>query len=96
MINFSFGDTFDLFNIDVEITIGETMVGSKHLSGIYQMVVMQCSELINQTAQDERPMKIVFRGKKTLDLPNGNTVEKPARVIFANTKYADNFELNYE
>ena len=96
MINFSFGGTIDMIDVDVEITIGEALVGSKHLSGIYQMVVMQCSELINQAAQDERPMKIVFHGKKTLDLPNGNTVEKPARVIFANTKYADNFELNYE
>lgn len=96
MINFSFGGTIEMFNLDVEVTIGEVIVGSQKLSAPYQMAVLQCQDIIQQTAQDDRPMKIVFRGEKMIDLPNGDTISKPARVIFANSKYCDNFELDYK
>lgn len=94
MINFNFGGPIDLFDIDVDITIGEQMVGTQHLNAPYQMVVMQCQELVNQVAQDKRPMKIEMRGKKLIDLPNGDTVEKPSKLVYANNLYVKNFGLD--
>ena len=85
-----------MFDLDVEITIGNQVIGTQHLSAPYQMIVMQCQDVVNQASQDDRPMKVVFSGTKLMDLPNGDTVEKPARVVYANRKYIDNFNLNYE
>ena len=90
-----FGGGADVMEVDIEITIGDQTMGRQHLAAPYQMVAMQCQEVVNQVAQDERPMKVVIYGNKTIDLPNGNTTEKPARLIYANNKYVDNFELDY-
>ena len=85
-----------MFDIDAEITVGDQVVGSQHLSAPYQIIIMQCQEVVNQIAQDARPMKAVFRGERLINLQNGDTISKPARLIYANNKYIDNFELNYE
>ncbi len=94
MINFNFGGTIEMFDLDVDITIGDTKVGTQHLNGPQQMVMMQCQELVNNVAQDSRPMKIEMRGKKLLELPNGDTVEKPSKLIYANNLYVKNIGLD--
>ena len=106
MISFSFGGTpggfgnfgFDMetMDLDVELTIGSDIVESRHFKAPYQMIVAQCQQLVNQIAQDQRPMKVVFRGTKNVELPNGDIAQKPSRLIYANNKYTENFSLDYE
>ena len=92
---------FQSFNIEMmeltmELTIGEQVVETQRLQAPYEMLVAQCQQLVNQLAQDKRPMKVVFRGTKEVALPNEEYKQLPSRLIYANNAYTENFELNYE
>ena len=97
MINFSFNDIApDLMELTITLTLGETVVQSQTLQMPYQMMAAQCQELVNQVAHEQRPMKIEMIGEKCIDLPNGDTVVKPSKLIYANKAYTNNFDLEKE
>lgn len=97
MINVNFGGIdFNVMNLTIKLIIGETEVQSQELQLPYQIMMAQCQELVNQVAQDHRPMKVEMIGEKCIDLPNGDTVVKPSKLIYANKAYINNFDLNKE
>lgn len=94
MINFNFGGIdLEPLTLTVNIVIGDTKIQSQTLQMPYQMMVMQCQDLVNQVAQDQRPMKIEMIGQKNIELANGNTVAKPSKLVYANNAYTNNYDL---
>ena len=97
MINFSFGGIGgDFLELTIELTIGDQIVQNHKMQMPYQMMMAQCQELVNQVANDTRPMKVVMRGEKEIELPNGDVVSKPSRLIYANKAYTNNFNIEDE
>lgn len=82
-------------HITIELFIGNTKIQSQELQLPHQMMIMQCQDIVNQVAQDQRPMKIEMIGTKTVELPDNKFIEKPSRLIYANNKYIENFPIGF-
>lgn len=83
---FSFGN--DLTKYTIEIYVGNTCIEQQTVRPIaLQILVMQFAQLCEQIANETPPMKCVCKGVKEIELPNGDWVERPARVEFYNNKW---------
>ena len=83
---FSFGN--DLPQYTIEIYVGNALVSQQIVTPIaLEMLVMQFAQLCEQIGNEKQPMKCVCKGTKEIELPNGDWVERPARVEFYNNKW---------
>ena len=83
---FSFGN--DLPQYTIEIYVGNALVNRQTLPSItLEILAMQFAQLCEQIANEKQPMKCVCKGTKEIELPNGDWVERPARVEFYNNKW---------
>lgn len=83
---FSFGN--DLPQYTIEIYVGNDLVNRQTLPFItLEILAMQFAQLCEQIANKNQPMKCVCKGTTEIELPNGDWVERPARVEFYNNKW---------
>lgn len=83
---FSFGN--DLPQYTIEIYVGNALVNRQTLPFItLEILAMQFAQLCEQIANKNQPMKCVCKGTTEIELPNGDWVERPARVEFYNNKW---------
>ena len=83
---FSFGN--DLPQYTIEIYVGDALVNRQTLPSItLEILAMQFAQLCTQIAKNNQPMKCVCKGTTEIELPNGDWVERPARVEFYNKKW---------
>ena len=83
---FSFGN--DLPQYTIEIYVGNALVNRQTLPSItLEILAMQFEQLCEQIANKNQPMKCVCKGTTEIELPNGDWVERPARVEFYNNKW---------
>ena len=83
---FSFGN--DLPQYTIEIYVGNALVNRQTLPSItLEILAMQFAQLCEQIAIKNQPMKCVCKGTTEIELPNGDWVERPARVEFYNNKW---------
>lgn len=93
----NFGHVFNGFEIDmmelhIEIKLGNEIIKSQYLQMPYDMMRNQCQLLVNEIAQSDKPLKITMTGTKDIELPNGEWVSKPSKLIYANNAYTNNFD----
>ena len=87
MIQFSFGGN-NLPQYTIELYVGNTLVGREVVTPMtLEMLAMQFIQLCEQIANENEPMKCVCKGTREIELPNGNWVERLARVEFYNNKW---------
>ena len=87
MIQFSFGGN-NLPQYTIEIYVGNALVNRQKLPSItLEILAMQFAQLCEQIANKNQPMKCVCKGTTEIELPNGDWVERPARVEFYNNKW---------
>ena len=87
MIQFSFGGN-NLSQYTIEIYVGNALVNRQTLPSItLEILAMQFAQLCEQIANKNHPMKCVCKGTTEIELPNGDWVERPARVEFYNNKW---------
>lgn len=83
---FSFGN--DLPQYTIEIYVGNALVNQQTLPPItLEILAMQFAQLCEQIANKNQPMKCVCKGITAIELPNGDWVERPARIEFYNNKW---------
>ena len=83
---FSFGN--DLPQYTIEIYVGNALVNRQTLPSItLEILAMQFAQLCEQIANKNQPMKCVCKGTTEIELPNGDWVERPARVEFYNNNW---------
>ena len=83
---FSFGN--DLPQYTIEIYVGNALVNRQTLPFItLEILAMQFAQRCEQIANKNQPMKCVCKGTTEIELPNGDWVERPARVEFYNNKW---------
>ena len=83
---FNFGNNLPQYTIDVYV--GNALVNQQIVTPIaLEMLAMQFTQLCNQIANEDQPMKCVCRSTKAIELPNGDWVERPARIEFYNNKW---------
>lgn len=83
-------DVNDVPTYTLEVYIGNALVNKQKIKPIaFPMMVMQFAQLCEQISNENQPMKCICRGVKEIQLPNGDYVEKPARVEFYNNKWDD-------
>ena len=82
MIQFSFGGN-NLPQYTIELYVGNTLVGQN-------VVTPMALEIANES----EPMKCVCKGTTEIELPNGDWVERPARVEFYNNKWGGDMNGN--
>ena len=72
----------------IELYVGNTLVGREVVTPMtLEMLAMQFIQLCEQIANENEPMKCVCKGTREIELPNGNWVERLARVEFYNNKW---------
>lgn len=87
MIQFSFGGN-NLPQYTIEIYVGNALVNQQMVTPIaLEMLTMQFAQLCEQVVSENQPMRCVCKGTKEIELPNGDWVERPARVEFYNNKW---------
>ena len=87
MIQFSFGGN-DLPQYTIEIYVGNALIEQSTITPMAtEMLAMQFAQLCEQIANKNQPMKCVCEGTTEIELPNGDWVERPARVGFYNNKW---------
>ena len=83
---FSFGN--DLPQYTIEIYVGNALMNQQTLPSIsLEILAMQFAQLCEQIANKAQPIKCVCKGTTKIELPNGDWVERPARVEFYNNKW---------
>jgi len=83
----------EVTTLHIEMKLGEAVIHSQTASYPFVIMKRHCAEMVNQVAHDSRPMKITFTGEKDIELPNGDWITKPLKLIFANNAYLANFDL---
>lgn len=87
MIQFSFGGN-NLPQYTIEIYVGNALIEQSTITPMATGVLaMQFAQLCEKIANEKQPMKCVCKGMKEIELPNGDWVERPARVEFYNNKW---------
>lgn len=87
MIRFSFGGN-NLPQYTIEIYVGNALIEQSTITPMAtEMLAMQFAQLCEQIVNETQPMKCVCKGTKEIELPNGDWVERPARVEFYNNKW---------
>ena len=87
MIQFSFGGN-DSPQYTIEIYVGNALIEQSTITPMAtEMLAMQFAQLCEQIANKNQPMKCVCEGTTEIELPNGDWVERPARVEFYNNKW---------
>lgn len=87
MIQFSFGGN-KLPQYTIEIYVGDALIGQSTITPMAtEMLTMHFAQLCEEIANENQPMKCVCKGTKEIELPNGDWVERPARVEFYNNKW---------
>lgn len=87
MIQFSFGGN-DLPQYTIEIYVGNALIEQSTITPIAtEMLAMQFAQLCEKITNKTQPMKCVCKGTTEIELPNGDWVERPARVEFYNNKW---------
>ena len=87
MIQFSFGGN-DLSQYTIEIYVGNALIEQSTITPMAtEILAMQFAQLCEQIANKNQPMKCVCEGTTEIELPNGDWVERPARVEFYNNKW---------
>lgn len=72
----------------IEIYVGNAIVNQQNIASFsLEMLAMQFMQLCEQIANENQPMKCVCKGMKEIELPNGDWVERPARIEFYNNKW---------
>lgn len=72
----------------IEIYVGNAVINQQNIASFsLEMLAMQFAQLCEKIANENQPMKCVCRGTKEIELPNGDWVERPARVEFYNNKW---------
>lgn len=83
---FNFGNHLPQYTI--EIYVGNALMNQQIVTPIaLEMLTMQFAQLCEQIANEKQPMKCVCKGTKEIESPNGDWVERPARVEFYNNKW---------
>lgn len=90
---FNPGFNMSIIELSIEVRLGDAVVNSQTVQVPYIILLQQCKELTEEVANDDRPMKITMTQMKDVELPNGDWVRKPCRLIFANNAYLNNFDI---
>lgn len=85
-----FGE-MEMITLEIEIILGDTTLQKQTVQQPYMMAQAQCNNLARQIAEDDRPMKIIMRGTKPVEMPNGDWVSKPSSLEFENNAYIRSF-----
>lgn len=87
MIQFSFGGN-NLPQYTIELYVGNTLVGQNVVPPMpLDMLAMQFTQLCEQIANENEPMRCVCKSTREIELPNGDWVGRPVRVEFYNNKW---------
>lgn len=70
-----------------EVWLGNAVVETYQIHAPMPVAYMQFIQIADKLAKDKRPMKVKCRGVYTIEHPNGDTKDKPAKVIFYNKTY---------
>lgn len=70
-----------------EIWIGNAMLENTQMTAPMPIVYTQFMGIVDRLAKDKQPMKVVCRGICPVEKFNGETEDKPAKVIFYNATY---------
>ena len=85
IFNFNINDMMgEMPTFTIEQYIGNALVGSNTVSGLPQMVALEFTKLCQQAAQSSQPVKLICKGYKEIELPNGDWVKKPSRIEYYN------------
>lgn len=91
MFNFNFN--IGIETVTIEVKLGNEVISSQRLQGPLLFIYQQYIDLVNQVAQDDRPIKVTAYGEKQLELPSGEFKAFPSRVMFANNVYLNTFDI---
>ena len=90
---FSFGN--DLPQYTIEIYVGNALVNQQTLPPItLEILAIQFAQLCEQIANKAQPMRCVCKGITEIELPNGDWVERPAKIEFYNNKWGGDMNGN--
>lgn len=77
----------------IEIYVGNAMAEQSTITPLaFEMLVMQFTQICQQIANENQPMKCVCKGTREIELPNGDWVERQSRVEFYNNKWTENMD----
>lgn len=71
----------------IEVWLGNAVLEGYQLHTPIPFVYTQFMEMASRIAKDKRPMKVKCSGVYTIKHPNGDTEDKPAKVVFYNATY---------
>lgn len=89
MLDFTVG----VGTVTIEIKLGNEVISSQRFQGPLQLIYQQYIDIVNQIAQDDRPIKVTAYGEKHLESPTGELKVLPSKVMFANNVYLNVFDL---
>ena len=79
---------YDFSQYTIEIYVGNALIEQSTITPMATgMLAMLFAHLCEQIANKNQPMKCVCKGTTEIELPNGDWVERPARVEFYNNKW---------
>lgn len=85
IFNFNINDMMgEMPTFTIEQYIGNALVGNQSISGLPHMVAVEFANLCQQAAQSSQPVKLICKGYKEIELPNGDWVKKPSRIEYYN------------
>ena len=70
-----------------EVWLGNAMLENTQMTAPMPMVYTQFMGIVDRLAKDNRPMKVVCHGICPVKKFNGETEDKPSKVIFYNATY---------
>ena len=79
---------YSLSQYTIEIYVGNALIKQSPITPMAtEVLAMHFAQLCEQIANQDQPMKCICRGTTEIELPNGDWVERPARVEFYNKKW---------
>ena len=83
-------NTIDLPTYKIELYVGNALLQTLNMTPLsFEMLIMQFAGLCEQIANEQQPMKCICRGMKDIQKPNGDWVQKEARVEFYNNHWSE-------
>lgn len=89
---FNFGIGGDMPTYTIEVYVGNALIEQQTIRPLaLEMLVMQFAGLCEKIGNESQPMKCICKGTTEIELPNGDWVERPAKVMFYNKKWDGEF-----
>lgn len=91
-LNERFANYFRTF--EFKVWVGNTVTENYGCQMPIELAYSQFIDLAQRLAQQPQPMKVVCISMVDVELPDNNTIQKPAKFVFYNNAYEKEIGIN--